>query len=138
MKRSYTYSLLGALLLSALSVSLAMAADEPEYSGFLGDYSQLQPRPDSQLIYNYVYEKPNTDFASYNKFLIEAVTVFPSKDADFKGINAPCASGPSCSCRCAFRRCSICGLTPASVLTSPPTRTTSGSCTMTILHWPHR
>jgi hypothetical protein len=35
------------------------------------------------MIYDYVYEKPNTDLASYNKFLIDAVTMFPSKDANF-------------------------------------------------------
>jgi hypothetical protein len=40
------------------------------------------------MLYNYVYEKPGADFSQYNKFLIEAVTVFPSKKADCKGINA--------------------------------------------------
>jgi len=87
MWRLRTVGLIGALIacLSSLNV---MADEKPEYSGFLGDYSLLQPRPDSQLIYNYVYEKPGTDFTAYNTFLIDAVTVFPSKDADFKGINA--------------------------------------------------
>ena len=88
MKYSFAVHLLGALIFSALGVTPVFADDKPEFSGFLGDYSQLQPRSDSAMIYNYVYEKPNTDFASYGKFLIEAVTVFPSKDADFKGINA--------------------------------------------------
>lgn len=87
MGRVRTFGLVGVLLVCLNSGSV-IAADEPEYSGFLGDYSQLQSRPDSALIYNYVYEKPGTDFTTYNKFLIEAVTVFPSKDADFKGINA--------------------------------------------------
>jgi hypothetical protein len=76
------------VLLACLGSGSVMAADKPEYSGFLVDYSQLQSRPDSKMLYNYVYEKPGTDFSQYNKFLIEAVTVFPSKKADFKGINA--------------------------------------------------
>jgi len=87
MRRLKTLGLIGTLI-ACLGSGTLSAADTPEYSGFLGDYSQLQARPDSQLIYNYVYEKPDTDFAVYGKFLIEAVTVFPSKDADFKGINA--------------------------------------------------
>ena len=87
MWRVKTLGFIGALI-ACLGSGNVIAADKPEYSGFLGDSSQLQARPDSALIYNYVYERPNTDFASYNKFLIEAVTVFPSKDADFKGINA--------------------------------------------------
>ncbi len=88
MKRPYAYRLLGALILWGMSATTLIADDKPEYSGFLGDYSQLQSRPDSAMIYNYVYEKPGVDFAQYTKFLIEAVTVFPSKEATFKGINA--------------------------------------------------
>jgi len=90
MKRSQVYKLFGALLLYGLSAGSARADDKPEFSGFLGDYSQLQSRPDSQLIYNYAYEnlKLFSASAKYDKFLIDAVTVFPSKDADFKGINA--------------------------------------------------
>ena len=87
MWRLRTFGLIGAML-ACLSVGNVSAADKPEHSGFLGDYSQLQSRPDSKMLYNYVYEKPGTDFSQYNKFLIEAVTVFPSKKADFKGINA--------------------------------------------------
>ena len=87
MRKVKTFGLVGALI-ACLSNGNVFATDKPEYSGFLGDYSQLQSRPDSKMLYNYVYEKPGTDFAQYNKFLIEAVTVFPSKEADFKGINA--------------------------------------------------
>ena len=87
MRKVKTVGLVGTLI-ACLSSGNVFAADKPEYSGFLGDYSQLQSRPDSKMLYNYVYEKPGTDFSQYSKFLIEAVTVFPSKDADFKGINA--------------------------------------------------
>jgi hypothetical protein len=87
MWRVKTLGFIGALI-TCLGSGNVSAADKPEYSGFLADTSQLQPRPDSAMIYHYVYEKPGVDFATYNKFLIDAVTVFPSKDADFKGINA--------------------------------------------------
>jgi hypothetical protein len=87
MWRVNTLGFIGVLIACLISGNV-MAADKPEYSGFLGDYSQLQSRSDSAMVYNYVYEKPVVDFTAYNKFLIEAVTVFPSKDADFKGINA--------------------------------------------------
>ena len=76
------------VLVACLGSSNVRAADKPEYSGFLGDYSQLQARSDAAMLYHYVYEKPGTDFSQYNKFLIDAITIFPSKDADFKGINA--------------------------------------------------
>ncbi len=89
MKRSQLFSLLGALALCIVSARLAPADDKPEFSGFLGDYSQLKPRSDSQMIYNYVYEDPDKVYSNkYDKFLIDAITIFPSKDADFKGINA--------------------------------------------------
>ena len=87
MWRVKTFGFIGAVIV-CLSSGNAMAADKPDYSGFLVNYSQLKSRPDSNMLYNYVYEKPGTGFSQYNKFLIEAVTVFPSKQADFKGINA--------------------------------------------------
>ncbi len=87
MQKLTSLRLAGALI-ACLNCGSALAADKPEYSGFLADYSQLQSRADSNMLYNYIYEKPGTDFAQYSKFLIESVTVFPSKEANFKGINA--------------------------------------------------
>ena len=49
MKKLKTYGLIGALIV-CLNSGIVMAADTPEYSEFLGDYSQLQSRPDYQLI----------------------------------------------------------------------------------------
>ena len=66
----------------------AFAKEDPQYSGFLEDYSGLVEEADSKLIYNYVYIKPDTDLSGYTKFLIDAITVFPHPEADFKGINA--------------------------------------------------
>ena len=83
-----TYVVAGALVAGLLGASQGMAAEKPEFSGFLGDYSKLQSKPGTGMIYNYTYVKPNTDFAVYNKFLIDAITIFPNAAAKFKGINA--------------------------------------------------
>jgi Protein of unknown function (DUF3313) len=83
-----TYVITGALVACLFGARQVKAEEKPEFSGFLGDYANLQPRTDTGMIYNYAYVKPNTDFAAYNKFLIDAITIFPNSAAKFKGINA--------------------------------------------------
>jgi hypothetical protein len=83
-----SYIVAGTLVACIFAASQVIAEEKPEYSGLLGDYSKLQSRPVSGTIYNYGYVKPNTDFAAYNKFLIDAITIFPNSAAKFKGINA--------------------------------------------------
>ena len=79
---------IGITLAYLLVMNPAFAKDAPQYSGFLEDYSGLVEEPDKNLIYNYVYIKPGADLSGYSKFLIDAITVFPHPEADFKGINA--------------------------------------------------
>src|SRR5215510_8141981 len=81
------YVVAGALVAGLLGASQVMAAAKPQFSGFLGDYSKLQSKPGTGMLYNYTYVKPNTDFAAYNSFLIDAITIFPNAAAKFKGIN---------------------------------------------------
>src|SRR5215813_12093143 len=88
MKGFRLYVIAGALVAGLFGASQVMAAEKPQFSGFLGDYSKLQAKPDTGMIYNYTYVKPNTDFSAYNKFLIDAITIFPNAAANFKGINA--------------------------------------------------
>jgi len=83
-----TYIVAGALVACVLGASQVRAAEKPQFSGFLGDYSKLQSKPGTGMLYNYTYVKPNTDFAAYNQFLIDAITIFPNSAAKFKGINA--------------------------------------------------
>ena len=83
-----TYVIAGALVAGLLGPSPGMAAAKPQFSGFLGDYSKLKPQSGTGMIYNYTYVKPNTDFAGYTKFLVDAITIFPNAAAKFKGINA--------------------------------------------------
>jgi hypothetical protein len=88
MKGVRTYVIAGALVAGLIGASQVMAEEKPEFSGFLGDYSKLQSKPGTGMIYNYTYVKPNTDFTGYNKFLVDAITIFPNSAAKFKGINA--------------------------------------------------
>src|SRR5262245_26710566 len=81
------YVIAGTLVAALLGASQVVAAEKPQFSGFLGDYSKLQSKPGTGMIYNYTYVKPNTDFAAYNKFLVDAITIFPNSAAKFKGIN---------------------------------------------------
>ena len=71
-----------------LGVNEAAAEEKPAYSGFLEDYAGFVDQPDKNLLYNYVYQKPDADLSAYTKFLIDSITIFPHPEADFKGINA--------------------------------------------------
>jgi uncharacterized protein DUF3313 len=75
---------LTAVLLIALCACSVTEQDEPNSgstgppSGFLGDYSQLQPGSEDQALL--VYFNPNARWGQYDKVLIEAVTVGLSPD----------------------------------------------------------
>ncbi len=90
MKTTRTLVVAGALLCT-LSLSSFTAAEEPTYSGFLGDYAGFVAEADSQLEYNMVWVKPRADAKTvlqpYSKFLLETVTVFPHPKADYKGLD---------------------------------------------------
>ena len=88
MKGFRMYVVAGALMAALLGASQGMAEEKPQFSGFLEDYSKLKPKSDTGMIYNYTYVKPSSNFAGYNKFLIDAITIFPNTAAKFKGINA--------------------------------------------------
>jgi hypothetical protein len=61
----------------------AKRASDVKFSGFLGqDYDKLQKGGPDQALYNYI--KPGVNWASYNKMLLEPVTVMVP--ADEKGI----------------------------------------------------
>jgi hypothetical protein len=49
-------------------------AREVKQSGFLGDYSLLKPGPEGGA--KLVYENPNADFKSYDKILLEPVSIW--------------------------------------------------------------
>lgn len=51
----------------------------PETSGFLGDYSMLEPGTGDQA--GLVYIAPDADFARYDKVLLDSVTLWQNEDA---------------------------------------------------------
>ena len=56
----------------------------PPTSGFLGDYSDLQPHPDKKLML--VYRKHEGVLASYDRFLIDPVLIYFHEDAKGTGV----------------------------------------------------
>ena len=56
-----------------------------KYSGFLSDYTKLQPAPDGGQAM--VWLKPGVDFKTYDKIIVERLNFFYKDDADYKGID---------------------------------------------------
>jgi hypothetical protein len=57
----------------------------PRYSGFLSDYSKLQPDPDGSEAMR--YRHPAVDMKKYNKILLERIMVSLKSDAEYKAID---------------------------------------------------
>jgi len=74
------------VLSAALWCSAAQAGLEvKEYSGFLGDYSQLKPGPEGGA--KMVYLKDGVDFSKYNKIMMDQVVFYFSPNAKNKEID---------------------------------------------------
>jgi hypothetical protein len=56
-----------------------------EYSGFLGDYSQLKPGPKGGVAQ--VYVKEGVNFKQYNKIMLDQVVFYFKQDAENQAIN---------------------------------------------------
>ena len=88
MKRQYRIAGIPvSLVLCSLCLVVALAGCTPapkgptvRPSGFLGDYSLLQEGAEGQAALTYV--NPQTDFAAYDKVMIDPVTIWWEKDAD--------------------------------------------------------
>ncbi len=73
------------LLVTCLGIVLAGCASTvqkggAEPSGFLGDYSQLKEGTDDEA--QLIYINPETDFAAYDKVIIEPITIWADEDSD--------------------------------------------------------
>ena len=68
------------LIAVTVSCTTTHQARSTKKSGFLGDYSQLQPgdSDEAQLI----YINPSAEFGQYNKILIEPISVYTSEVSD--------------------------------------------------------
>lgn len=73
-------------VISLVFMASAAFAEEPKYSGFLGDYyKNLQPGPEGGAKERWL--KPGVDFRNYNKFMVHSVVFFFADDSDYKGID---------------------------------------------------
>ncbi len=74
------------LVSSLVFLASAAYAEEPKYSGFLGDYyKNLQAGPEGGAKERWL--KPGVDFRKYNKFMVHSVIFFFADDSDYKGID---------------------------------------------------
>ena len=72
-----------ALMAAAWTVQ-AQDADKSQFSGFLGDYSQLQPVKDREGVLAYVNQ--THDYSVYKKIRFTPVEVFLTPNPDYKGM----------------------------------------------------
>ena len=86
---------LSLLAICALVLGVAVRAQESEkkqtagsrpVSGFLGDYSSLAPDPKNGDLL--LYEKDRSAMKKYNKFIVNAITIYLLPEARDRGIDA--------------------------------------------------
>jgi len=63
----------------------AKESEGPKYSGFLSDYSKLNPEAEGSKALKYV--NPQADMKKYKKFILERIVVYLKDDAEYKGID---------------------------------------------------
>jgi hypothetical protein len=71
-------------LVAECSIAQDQPADAPQYSGFLGDYSQLQPVSGKEGVL--VYINKGVDYSAYTKVMIAPVEIWTSPSSDYKGV----------------------------------------------------
>ena len=75
-----------ALMVFVTSCASTKLAADQQKDGFLGDYyKDLAPGPEGGAKMRWL--KPGTDFAKYNKVMLDSVVFFLAKDADYKGVD---------------------------------------------------
>ena len=75
-----------AAILIASNLSTALAQSDFVESGFLDDYSILQPDPERPSVRMYV--KPGVNFSDYDKVLIADIVLFLHPESEYQGISA--------------------------------------------------
>lgn len=80
----YKLTLLTILAITA-HVGTVSAQTGHEFSGFLGDYSQLRPDPEREGVYTHILTDWNRH--TYPKIMINEILVFYAHDSKYKGIN---------------------------------------------------
>ena len=73
------------LMFALLGCGVTRQARSVEYSGFLGDYSKLVPGPDGGA--RLVYQDPDANFKSYDKILLEPVTIWSGEGSQMNEVS---------------------------------------------------
>jgi hypothetical protein len=73
------------VVVALLGCGVTRQAREVKYSGFLGDYSKLVPGPDGGA--RLVYQAPNADLKSYDKILLEPVTIWSGEGSQMNEVS---------------------------------------------------
>jgi hypothetical protein len=74
------------LLTGCASTNGKAKVDEgPQYSGFLSDYSKLEPDPDGSKAMR--YRNPQADMGKYKKIMIDKIVISLKSDAEYKAID---------------------------------------------------
>ena len=69
-----------------LAVAACKGASRPPYaSGYLGDYSQMKPSP--RYANQWGWQRPDADFASYDRLIIDAVLINLIKDSPGRSLD---------------------------------------------------
>lgn len=82
MNLKHKYKSVIILLLFNIMAVAAIAADN---SGFLDDYSKLQPDPDRNGAMRYI--RPDASVANYGKIAITPIEIWYAPDSEYKGIS---------------------------------------------------
>ena len=85
MKRLIVLALIVPLALAACAQRGVQKIKDVEFSGFLGDYSQLRPGGKERASYYYI--KPNLNLAKYDKILLDPPVIFRGKESQTRGIS---------------------------------------------------
>jgi len=90
------------------------AANKPKFSGFLSDYSKLQPAKDREGVWNSIDK--TADFSGYTKIMFTPVEVYLIPNPDYKGLQPDVLKQMTDNFLDSFKR----ALTPAYQIVSEP------------------
>ncbi|RPI44163.1 MAG: DUF3313 domain-containing protein [Betaproteobacteria bacterium] len=84
MKTAFKAALLALAFTAGVAGAQEPAASKPQYSGFLNDYSKLQPAADREGVQ--LFLDRSRDYRSYTKVMFDPVEVYLTPNPDYKGL----------------------------------------------------
>lgn len=73
------------LMVVALVGTSGCSLGGPGYSGFLEDYSGLEPGGEGEM--DFIYRKEGLDLGAYDKVMIDRIVIWYSPESEYKGIH---------------------------------------------------